>query len=186
METLQAIENRRTFHVFNNKKVPEEIVRKSVEAANQAPAHRLTFPWRFTKIGIKKREHLAQLALKIKYGEIPADKKIEEKEIEKEKAKILNPSHLLIASQVSANNPIQKLEDYAACACAIQNLSIYLASECIGTKWSTGKLAMHDDVYQIVQINPRDEEIIGFIWIGYGEKPASIKRPPLTSVFRER
>ncbi len=182
MELAQAIYERRTIHNFSKKIVPREIIEKSIIAANHAPCHKLTFPWRFTSLGMNKRELLCQLQLKLKFGENPID----ETSYKMIRDKILNPSHLLIASQVCSDNQIQKLEDYAACACAIQNLSLSLVSDDVGYKWSSGKLTTDPKTYQISEINPREEEIIGFIWIGYGIKPPLIKRPLLKAIYRER
>ena len=182
MELAQAIKKRRTIHIFSKKIVPREVIEKSIIAANQAPCHRRTFPWRFTSIGIKKREQLYQLQLSLKFG----DNAIDELILKKIREKILNPSHLLIASQICTNNQVQKLEDYAACACAIQNLSLSLVADHVGCKWSTGKITTEPDTYRIAEINPNEEEIIGFIWIGYGSKPPLIKRPLVSSIYRER
>ena len=182
MEIDEAIKKRRTFHIFSNRRVPREVIEKSIFAANQAPCHRRTFPWRFTSIGIKKRELLYQLQLTLKF----ADMKIDESSLKKIKDKMLNPSHLLIATQVCTDNQVQKLEDYAACACAIQNLSLSLVSDDVGCKWSTGKITKDPNTYKIAQINSSEEEIIGFIWIGYGTEPPLIKRPEISSIYRER
>tara|TARA_B100000214_G_scaffold194334_1_gene140623 strand:- start:329 stop:880 length:552 start_codon:yes stop_codon:yes gene_type:complete len=182
MEIAQAIKERRTIHIFSKKSVPREVIEKSIFAANQAPCHRRTFPWRFTNIGMKKRELIYQLQLSLKFG----DKPIDELNLKKIRDKILNPSHLLIASQIRTNDQVQKLEDYAACACAIQNLSLSLVADDVGCKWSTGKITTEPYTYQIAEINPNEEEIIGFIWIGYGSKPPLIKRPLVSSVYRER
>jgi len=82
---------------------------------------------------------------------------------------------------------VQKLEDYAACACAIQNLSLSLVADGVGYKWSTGKITRDPNTYQIAEIDPILEEIIGFIWIGYSIKePPLIRRPLLNSIYRER
>ena len=182
MEIAEAIKKRRTLHIFSKKRVPREVIEKSIFAANQAPCHRATFPWRFTSIGIKKREQLYRLQLSLKFGDNPIDKF----NLKKIKDKILNPSHLLIASQICTNNQVQKLEDYAACACAIQNLSLSLVSDDVGCKWSTGKITTEPNTYRIAEINPSEEEIIGFIWIGYGTKPPLIKRPLISTIYRER
>tara|TARA_B100000700_G_C14952556_1_gene812352 strand:- start:56 stop:607 length:552 start_codon:yes stop_codon:yes gene_type:complete len=181
MEIAEAIKKRRTFHIFSKKRVPSEVIKKSIVAANQAPCHRMTFPWRFTSIGIKKRELLYQLQLTLKFG----DKKIDESSLKKIRDKMLNPSHLLIATQVCTDNQIQKLEDYAACSCAIQNLSLSLVGDDVGCKWSTGKITKDLNTYKIVQINPSEEEIIGFIWIGYGIEPPLIKRPLISNIYRQ-
>ena len=182
MDIAEAIKKRRTIHTFSKKSVPSEVIEKSIVAANQAPCHRRTFPWRFTSIGIKKRELLYQLQLTLKFG----DKRIEESSVKNIRDKMLNPSHLLIATQVCTDNQVQKLEDYAACACAIQNLSLSLVADDVGCKWSTGKITKDPNTYQIAQINSTEEEIIGFIWIGYGIEPPLIKRPLISTIYRER
>ena len=99
MEIAEAIKKRRTIHIFSKKSVPSEVIQKSIVAANQAPCHRRTFPWRFTNIGIKKRELLYQLQLALKFG----DKSIDESSLKKIRDKMLTPSHLLIATQVCTN-----------------------------------------------------------------------------------
>ena len=78
-----------------------------------------------------------------------------------------------------------RTEDYAACSCAIQNLTLSLASEGVGSKWSSGKLTKDEIIYKICKINKSFEEIIGFIWIGYGEVPSQIKRPAIDSIYRK-
>tara|TARA_Y100001968_G_scaffold301239_1_gene313319 strand:- start:218 stop:769 length:552 start_codon:yes stop_codon:yes gene_type:complete len=182
MEISDAIKKRRTIHIFSKKSVPSEVVEKSIDAANQAPCHRKTFPWRFTRIGIRKRELLYQLQLSLKFGDEPTN----DSNLKKLRDKMLNPSHLLIASQLCTDNQVQKNEDYAACACAIQNLSLSLVENNVGCKWSTGKIIKEPKTYQIVEINPIEEEIIGFIWIGYGKIPPLIKRPETSCIYRER
>ena len=182
MQISEAIKKRRTIHIFSKKSVPIEVVEKSIDAANQAPCHRKTFPWRFTRVGILKRELLYQLQLTLKFGCEPTN----DSNLKKIKDKMLNPSHLLIASQLCTENNVQKLEDYAACACAIQNLSLSLVEDDVGCKWSTGKITTDPNTYRIAEINPIEEEIIGFIWIGYGIVPPSIKRPSISSIYRDR
>ena len=182
MEIAEAIKQRRTIHIFSEKKVPNEVIERSVLAANQAPCHRRTFPWRFTSIGMKKRELLCQLQLSLKFG----DKPIDEFNCKKVQEKFLNPSHLLVVTQISTNDKVQKLEDYAACACAIQNLSLSLVADGVGCKWSTGKITSHPNTYRIAEIVQIEEEIIGFIWIGYGSEPPLIIRPLLKDIYRER
>ncbi len=180
MDLQQVIKSRRTIHSFNTDKVSEEIIERAIEAANFAPCHLLTFPWRFTNIKQRERELLAKLALKIKCENLSLDETLKNKVI----AKTLNPSHLLVASQVISVESTRKLEDYAACACAIQNLSLSLAGDGVGSKWSTGKITKHKTTYKIVGIDMKEEEIIGFIWIGYGDSPHKIKRPQISSIFR--
>ena len=182
MEIAQAIQKRRTIHCFSKKIVPREVIERSIFAANYAPCHRSTFPWRFTSLGINKRKLLYELQLALKFG----DKLRTDSLVKTIKDKILNPSHLLVATQVRCDDQVQKLEDYAACACAIQNLSLSLVADGVGYKWSTGKITKDPKTYLIAEIDPNEEEIIGFIWIGYGSTPPIITRPFLNKIYRER
>tara|TARA_Y100001968_G_C19356412_1_gene717418 strand:- start:116 stop:667 length:552 start_codon:yes stop_codon:yes gene_type:complete len=182
MEIAEAIKKRRTIQIFSKRIVPNEVIEKSIVAANHAPCHKRTFPWRFTSIGMEKRELLYRLQLKLKFGDKPTDVS----SLKKISDKMLNPSHLLVASQLRTDDQVQKLEDYAACACAIQNISLSLVADNVGCKWSTGRITKDPNTYSIVEINPYEEEIIGFIWIGYGTEPSLIKRPSMSTIFRYR
>ena len=181
MDTNTAIFERRTVHAFNSKKVDEKLIYNAINAANQAPCHRLTFPWRFYSIGISKRNEILKLAIDIKSSK----KSLDENSKKIIKNKFLNPSHLLISSQILNKDELIKKEDYAACACAIQNLSLSLVEDDVGCKWSTGKITTDPNTYRIAEINPIEEEIIGFIWIGYGTIPPLIKRPATSIIYRE-
>ena len=181
MDTEEAILRRRTIHSFENKKVSEDVILKGIEAANHAPCHKLTFPWRYYSIGTKKRKQLLELAIELKSQKnVLGDKSkavIEEK--------FLNPSHLLVATQILAKDDLTKKEDYAACSCAIQNMAILFSSLGINIKWSSGVITSNLRTYDIVNINPIFEEIIGFIWIGYGKKPLEVIRPLVSEVYKQ-
>ena len=180
MNTLDAIINRRTVHTFTDRLVPEEIVERALNAANHAPCHRLTFPWRFTLAGPMLRNELAGLAIHIKGESRP----LQPEDIEKIRSKILTPSTLLVASRMQCPDPAIAREDYAACACAIQNLMISFSADGVGTKWSTGSITRHPETYRLLGADPTREELIGFIWAGYGDPPETVRRPVLDQVAR--
>ena len=181
METSEAIYKRRTIHLFESKKVSDEIILKGIDAANQAPCHKLTFPWKFYSIGTKKRNEILSLAIKLK----STNNTLGDKAISILKNKYLNPSHLLVATQLLAKDDFTKKEDYAACASAIQNLAILLTSKGVSSKWSTGAITRNIRTYEITDINPSNEEIIGFIWIGYGKELPKITRPSINEIYKK-
>ena len=181
MDTNTAIFERRTVHAFNSKKVDEKLISNAINAANQAPCHRLTFPWRFYSIGISKRNEILKLAIDIKSLKKPLDEN--SKKIIRDK--FLNPSHLLISSQILNKDELIKKEDYAACACAIQNLAISLASSGVQIKWSSGEIIRSKRIYNILNIDSTLEEIIGFIWVGYGKILPEIKRPLIKEIYKQ-
>ena len=181
MDIQEAIFKRRTIHLFDKKKVSEKLIENAIEAANQAPCHKLTFPWRFYSVSSKKRIQILDLALDIKF----LNKNIDNKSKNLFSKKYLDPSHLLIASQVLSEDPLIKKEDYAACSCTIQNLSLSLTSAGVFTKWSTGAITRNPDIYNIAGIDPSKEELIGFIWIGYGKELPEISRPLISNIYKK-
>ena len=181
MDTNTAIFERRTVHAFNSRKVDEELIFNAINAANQAPCHRLTFPWRFYSIGISKRNEILKLAIDIKSSK----KLLDENSKKIIRDKFLNPSHLLISSQILNKDELIKKEDYAACACAIQNLALSLASSGVQIKWSSGDIIRSKRIYNILNIDSKLEEIIGFIWVGYGKILPEIKRPLIKEIYKK-
>ena len=66
MDAHDAIARRRTIHTYNSDVVPAETIERALVAANHAPCHRKTFPWRFTIIGPEARRLVAEVAVGIK------------------------------------------------------------------------------------------------------------------------
>ena len=178
MNVTDAIKKRRTISSFINKPVSEDSVIRAIEAANYAPCHKLTFPWRFSIVNYKLRMNLMNEAFKYKYKQ-KSDTEIPQKF----KDKYINPSYLVVARQLLNNSEVTRLEDYAACSCAIQNLMLSLTSEGIGSKWGTGEFINSDIAKRLLGLDSDKEKIIGFIWIGHGKAPQSIKRPELNDII---
>tara|TARA_B100000965_G_scaffold167902_1_gene140037 strand:- start:2923 stop:3471 length:549 start_codon:yes stop_codon:yes gene_type:complete len=181
MDTKTAIFERRTIHAFNSKKVDEKLIFDAINAANQAPCHKLTFPWRFYSISSSKRNEILKLAIDIKNSQTL----LNENSKKLIRNKFLNPSHLIVSSQILNKDKLIQKEDYAACSCAIQNLAISLASNEVSIKWSTGEIIRSKEIYNILNIDSESEEIIGFIWVGYGKKGPKISRPLINEIYKQ-
>ena len=180
LSAYQAILTRRTAHSYKPDPIPPEAMHRAMEAAHHAPCHRRTYPWRFVIVGPKGRELIAQVGVEIKSAARP----LSPEEITAVRGKLLAAPQLVVVSQVRSGDPHQSKEDYAACSCAIQNMCVSLSSEGIATKWSTGGIISHPGTYQVSGIDPRGEEIIGFIWVGFAESLPEVRRPPLEAVVR--
>ena len=179
MNVNPIFEQRRTVHEFKKQKVNDDIIDRALIAANLAPCHKLTFPWRYRDISVEKRKRIFEISLKLKSQKIKLSTSAETRLC----GKMMNPSHMIVASQIKSSNPVIEKEDYAACSCSIQNMMLSLAHDNVGSKWSTGKVTKSPDTYEITNINSDEEEIIGFIYVGYGKTPAEIKRPKIESIF---
>ena len=182
MQAQHAILSRRTAHSWTDTPVPEDVIQAGLEAANMAPCHHLTWPWRFTLPGPKSREALFELGVQLKAAKggldiTPAFK-------DRLRAKLRNPA-LVVVSQVKDSDPMRFEEDYAACACAIQNLCLSVFERGFLSKWSSGGLTRHAQTYALLGIDPEVERIVGFIWIGVPTRPPNTPpRPPIEQVTR--
>lgn len=175
----EIILGRRTVHSYKNQKIDHQLILDCLETAKYAPNHRMTNPFRFTLLGPKSREGLFQIALDNK-GDV------DQKTSEKLRQKVMNPSHCCIISQViSPNEKVQK-EDYATLSCVIQNISLILWEQNIGTKWSTGGMMQSPKIYDLAQIDPNVEKVEGIFWMGIPDVvPEAFPRPDLNSILKE-
>ena len=181
MQVDEAIRKRRTIHLFEDRLVDENLIIKAINSANFAPCHKLSFPWRFIDVSNPVRKLIIDQVIKIK----SIKRKLDDNEISNINSKYLKPSHLIILVQSLVNSPGSRLEDYAACACAAQNFMLSLAGEGVFTKWSTGSVTKDLEVYKILGLEFNEYEILGFLWIGYGDILGNIKRPKISDIFRK-
>lgn len=173
----------RTCHKFEpGHEIKKDFLNKCLELSLLAPNHRLTFPWKVYQVEGQKREELAELSC-----DLVKEKGGDEEALAKAKAKVLDPSALLVYSlPLKPGNSFEEREDYATISCSIQLLALALQSEGWHYKWSTGGLTRHPKTYQLLGIPDDKEEIVGFIWIGRAKAlPKLKKRPPLEEVLRQ-
>ncbi len=183
MQLYDAIHRRRTIHDYVDATLPAGAFERIIEAAHQAPNHKLTWPWRFTRIGREtRREKLLPLGIRLK---TPAGRDPSPKRVAKITQKLMHPGELVVVSVVRCDDAFRAREDYAAAACAIQNLQLAATAEGLGAKWSSGGLTTHPETYAAVGIDPAVEEIIAFVWIGVPAKVPEIKRPAIEAMLRE-
>ena len=178
----KVISSRRTIHVFSKTSVEESYILEAIQAANYAPCHRRTYPWRFINVKEKTREAIIKILIDKKLNRDKSNSL--RRDLLEEKYK--SPSHWIIATQLLANSEIEIKEDYAACCCGIQNFMLVLAARQVGTKWSTGEATSNDRIYDLLKIKKVEERIIGLISVGYSkEEPPKIKRPEISNIYRE-
>lgn len=187
MEARDAILTRKTVQKYSTEPIPEGCIERALECAVRAPNHKLTNPWRFTRIGPETREKIVALGIQLKAAKAAREgRELTEAYIEKLREKLGNSPGLLVVSQVLDDDPFRRREDYASVACAIQNLCISLWSEGVGSKWATGGVTRHSETYEITDIDPDDEKIVGFVWIGHSSQQLQeTPREPVDAVTRE-
>ena len=118
MDTLTAIHSRRTIHKYTHTRVPETIIDQCIDAAHQAPNHKLTCLWHFVVVGEVTRQKIYEMAVNMRRQAPGMTPEIQEKL----RAKFLDPGGMVFVSQTKCTDPFREREDYAATACAIQTL----------------------------------------------------------------
>lgn len=186
MDTFEALTTRTTIHRFSEEPVDENSIDRALEAAVAAPNHKLTNPWRFTRIGNETQQSITELYLELKRE---SKGSLTDEQVREYRQKIGGPPVVIAVSQVLDDDAFRRKEDYAAVACATQNLMLSLWSDGISSKWSTGSVTRHQETYRMLDIDADREEIVGFIFAGFPrddhrdtQKPP---REPLEDVVRE-
>ncbi|MEE8046754.1 MAG: nitroreductase [Dehalococcoidia bacterium] len=170
---LDAIRTRRNTREFTDAAVSDSALELMIEAATWAPNHRNTQPWRFivlSKDGAMRKK-IAQIVCDWTYENVKNPN--EERRISSSKEaqeEILDAPAFMYVYSVQGRNDEVTQENYAATACAIQNMQLAAHSLGIGVGWSTGKPCLAN-VGTAIGAEP-DWDIVGAFYIGY---PAEVQ-----------
>jgi len=191
---LDFIQSRRTCYQFLSKKefpISSEFVEHCLQAAIYAPNHKLTQPWLFWVAGESFQQKLANIYADnraLKNASVESDNKesIYLSLYQKAFDKFNEIPQVILVGQRLSNDPVVCKEDYAACACAIQNFQLMAWSLNIGVQWSTGPIISDQRTYDLLDINREQVEIIGALYLGVVDndcKPNNTpKRKPINEV----
>jgi len=174
-----AIRNRRSINFFKPERPPADTINKALNLARWAPNHHLTEPWRFYLLGRQTATAIAELNARL-VSEQNGDQAGRDK-----RERWLGMPGWLVVTQIKSDDVLQAREDYAACCCAIQNIMLYLWAEGIGTKWTTGPVTRSREFYDLIWVNPADEEVVGLLWYGYPDDIPATPRRPLAEILVE-
>jgi nitroreductase len=164
MTILEAIRSRRSIKDFSTRPVSREQIAQLLEAAVQAPNHRMTEPWRFYVLGPEaRRAYGAALgARKAKRVGDPAAAAEVGRKVEEKHAAL--PA-MLAVSVVLAQDPEVREEDLAATYMAIENLMLAATALGLGTHLKTGAIMNDPRARDAVGV-AESERIIATIELG--------------------
>ncbi|MGX1928595.1 nitroreductase family protein [Flagellimonas sp. 2504JD4-2] len=174
---FDLIKNRRSiFPVqYNDRPIEKETIQKLLEAANWAPNHKKTEPWRFKVFMNGKKEALGKF-LSEKYQAVdPSPKQIKIRKLQE------NPMRaaavIAICMQRDPNESLPEWEELAATAMAVQNMWLCCTEMGIGCYWSSPGLIKYMD--EFIDLG-EGEKCLGFFYLGYyDEEPPSVARKPV-------
>lgn len=157
----EVLQGRRTIELFLQTPVPTALVEEAIEAATWAPNHHVTEPWHFHLLGEQTIERCLDLC-----HDIVSVKKGEDAATFKREKWSQKPGWLAVTCQRS-DDELRQQEDYAACAAAVQNLTLYLWKAGVGCKWTSGPIIRDSRFFDILGIDENDVLVVGLIWFGY-------------------
>lgn len=190
MEVNQAIETRRSVGRVRQDPVPRELVEKILESAVHAPNHKITEPWRFHVFTGKGRGELARARAEL--ARIQAEDEGEEEEfaagrISRERKKAFRAPVVIAVISKGGRDEVETLENYAACAAAVQNMQLTAHSLGLASIWRTGPLAYHQHMRAFFGLEEGDR-IVAFLYLGYpdaGERPRRREPASARTVWHE-
>ena len=161
----EAILNRRSIfpNQFADKSITKAQIETLLEAANWAPTHRKTQPWRFKVFKDEALSLLAEFVTKAYTKDTPAAKFSDfklKKSIEKIEA---SGAVLAICMQRDPKESIPEWEEVAATAMAVQNLWLMAGELGLGGYWSSpGYITKMNQDLKLAE----GERCLGFFYLG--------------------
>lgn len=182
MTIYETIHARRSVRpgAYSDKPVSREAIERLVAAANAAPTHRRTYPWRFIVFD--------SASAKTELGEFFASNMQANSEtpVPSPKLRIARerPSKAAAAIAIVMKPDLEKLpewEEVSATAAAVQNLWLALSAEGLVGYWSSPGPVYRGDANEFLRLE-EGEKCLGIFYLGYpGEEPAPIERPAVAS-----
>ncbi|MGC6480455.1 MAG: nitroreductase family protein [Flavobacteriaceae bacterium] len=174
MSILKTICSRRSIFPaqYTSDPIPQEEIHALLEAANWAPTHRKTEPWRFYVIQGDQRQKLGKF-LAEKYRE--TDAKFSEFKYKKILHKPQQAAAVIaIVMQRCPKQSVPEWEEVAATAMAVQNLWLLATEKGLGGYWSSPKLAEYMPEFLDMQSG---EKCLGFFYLGNYDGNAPMREP---------
>jgi len=171
---IEAIKSRRTIGRVKQDPVAKETIETLLEAAKWAPSHHNTQPWRFIVMTGQGRQKLGEGYAKVtaaENGELDAER------LQREIKKAFRSPVVIAAICSPGDDPRAiKAEEMAAAHAAVQNLLLMASTLGLGAIWRSGAPMYHPVMKEHFALR-EDEELVGFIYLGYPDmEPPAIGR----------
>ena len=184
LEVNRAIETRQSIGRVRQDPVPRELVEKILQSAVHAPNHKLTEPWRFHVFIGKGRGEFARARAELARLQARAEGEEEEfaaGRISRERKKAFRAPVVIAVISKGGRDEVETLENYAACAAAVQNMQLTAHSLGLASIWRTGTFAYHPYMRDFFELEENDK-IAAYLYLGYpdmSERPR--RREPASS-----
>lgn len=179
MEVQALIAQRRSVYPrqFTGEIIPKEALLTAFEAANWAPTHKRTQPWRFIVYSGASMNAL------IDQWVFMAKRNTEAKgeawtEVNASKFDLMRKSSHILVLACHYTGQVPEVEETCATAAAIQNFWLTLQDQGFYGYWSTGNGIFGEEMHQFFQL-AENEKALGYFLAGVAEGPIapSLRRP---------
>ena len=151
---------------YNKKPIAKVDLHRILEAANWAPTHRKTEPWRFKVMTGEAKARLGDFLTEKYRSHTPQPKKMKIKKLTE------NPRRagaiIGICMQRDLQERLPEWEEVAAVAMAVQNMWLCCAELGIGAYWSSPSLIQYMDEFFDLNVG---ERCLRFFYMGYSDEP---------------
>ena len=181
MDLFDAIRTRRSIKQFADRPITRAEIERLLDAAAQAPNHRMTQPWRFYVLGPEARRAYGAVlgARKAKKVEDPEAARAVAEKVAAGEAAV--PAAIAVSMTLDANAEIRE-EDYAATMMGVQNLLLAAQAMGLGTQLKTGAVMDDPDARAAVGVSD-GERIVALIQLGQpAAAPEAKPRRPAADV----
>jgi len=175
---------------YNGASVPRIVIERALEAANWAPTHGKTEPWRFVVFSGQPRiQELEDLKLKATEATMAEQPEKLQKTLDKMARKrkdVAKVSHIIALIVKRVENLKGELmpawEETAAVACAVQNFHLSLTAQGYAGYWSSGGVNGWADTPEVRaklgadgEVKGESDRVIGWFYVGATDKMDAYK-----------
>ena len=180
MDVNEAILTRRTHKQFDASTLSRETIVELLELAIWAPNHRITEPWRFAVVGGESRQSMIEACHEAFDAMAkPGDERMMAKLAAKKNkfARRIGDAGVVLAISYVGNDsdPIQDREDYAATACAVQNIQLGATARGLVSQWSTSQV-FYGERMRAFFGQAEAETLVAVLFIGRPLRPLPERR----------
>ena len=95
--------------------------------------------------------------------------------VSRERKKAFRAPVVIVVVCKGGRDEVETLEDYAACAAAVQNMQLTAHSLGLATIWRTGPVAYHPHMRDFFGLEHGDR-IVAYLYLGYPDLPETRRR----------
>jgi nitroreductase len=181
---MTAIRERRSYPLkyLSKESVPLSDIQAMLEAANWAPSHGKTEPWRFTVFAGEGRQQLSD-AFGEAYCLLTPPERYDPEAEQAQRARVWQaPVWISIGMQPAMSPHGEALrpewEETIAVGIAVHNAQLVASSLGLGAKWTSNAVSTHFHVAHLVGLEP-PARLLGFLYVGRPalDPPVGVRRP---------